>query len=188
MVAATNQVRIIAGTLRGRKITFPEHIELRPTGNRIKETVFNWLGQNIINATCLDSFAGSGALGFEALSRGAHAVTFIEKSLPAIQALQVNGKHFNLNSAISYIHQDTLHFLQQPASQVFDIVFLDPPYQQKILYSTLSILQQYHWVNHHSLIYVEDNQPITPELSTWEMTRQCKAGNVYYAIVILRSR
>ena len=186
MVAATNQVRIIAGILRGRKITFPEHIELRPTGNRIKETVFNWLGQNIIDATCLDSFAGSGALGFEALSRGARTVTFIEKSLPIMQALRVNGNHFNLDSAIHYVHQDTLHFLQQSAYQVFDIIFLDPPYQQKMLYPTLSVLRQYSWIHSHSLIYLEDNQPITPELSAWKIVRQRKAGNVYYAIVTLR--
>ncbi len=125
-------VRIIGGDWRGRKLPVLMADGLRPTSDRVRETVFNWLQFEVPGAHCLDVFSGSGALGFEALSRGAKSVTFLELSMPAAQQLKTNLKTLSSNAA-QVIQGDSLKWLDQPAEQTFDIIFLDPPFNQGLM-------------------------------------------------------
>ncbi|MEY3742946.1 MAG: hypothetical protein RLZZ541_1, partial [Pseudomonadota bacterium] len=126
-----NTVRINAGEWRSRIIKFPDAIGLRPTPERVRQTVFNWLGQDLSGLSCLDLFAGTGVMGFEALSRGALTATLVEKSTPAYKALIENKQLLKAEQA-SLRHQDALQFLSQN-SQKFNLIFLDPPYHMQWL-------------------------------------------------------
>lgn len=147
-------VRIIGGQWRGRKIEFPDHAGLRPTPDRLRETLFNWLMPTIGQAVCLDLFAGSGALGFEALSRGAKKVYFVEKETPIVAALKKNAEKFNAEN--SEIFQ--VDFEKNPPRfppHTFDIVFLDPPYNSQLIQSALHWLQEKTLLKPDALIYGE---------------------------------
>ncbi|TPW17985.1 MAG: methyltransferase, partial [Halothiobacillaceae bacterium] len=120
-----NSLRIIGGTWRSRRLEFPTVEQLRPTPDRVRETLFNWLQHRIGGARCLDLFAGSGALGFEALSRGANEVVFVEIDPAAVQALRANAQRLQADNA-QIIHEEALRYLAKPADP-FDIIFLDPP-------------------------------------------------------------
>ena len=126
-----NTVRINAGEWRSRLIKFPDAEGLRPTPERVRQTVFNWLGQDLTGLNCLDLFSGTGVMGFEALSRGAIAVTLVEKSSPAYKALISNKQLLQADKA-DILHQDALQFLNQNTLK-FNIIFLDPPYNQEWL-------------------------------------------------------
>ena len=184
-----NEVRIIGGKWRGRKIQFPTVLGLRPTPNRIRETLFNWLAPYIDEARCLDLFTGSGALGFEALSRGAAHVLCLEKDLKAYQMLAKNVEY--LNAAEMEIQQkDALIWLSIQSQAVlklstpFDIIFVDPPYALKALSKCFSLLESHEWLKINTLIYFESDVPI--ELltipDTWEILKNKKAGSVYYCL------
>jgi len=123
-----NQVRINAGIWRSRLLKFPDAEGLRPTPERVRQTVFNWLGQDLTGKVCLDLFAGTGAFGFEALSRNARSVTMVEYARTAFQSLQENKTLLKAEHATLY-QQDALQFLQQ-SKTLFDIIFCDPPYQK----------------------------------------------------------
>ena len=123
----SNSVRIIGGEWRSRRIRFPDAAGLRPTPDRVRETLFNWLGQDLTGRRCLDIFAGSGALGFEALSRGAAEVVMVESSRLAWRGLRATADELGAGARLRLVAGDALHFLAAPAG-VFDIVFLDPPY------------------------------------------------------------
>src|SRR3989338_6201010 len=125
-----NRLRIIAGTWRGRKLTFPDTPELRPSPDRVRETLFNWLAPVIEGARCLDLFAGSGALGFEALSRGAHCVTFVDTSSEVISHLHTTLQQLSTTAEILKLNA-TKPFTCK--NKPFDIVFLDPPFHQNLL-------------------------------------------------------
>ena len=183
--AAKGEVRIIAGLWRGRKLPVLNAVGLRPTGDRIKETLFNWLMPYIVNADCLDCFAGSGSLGFEALSRQAAQVTFLEldKSVAAqlnknLQTLQCSAQQARV------INQDSLQFLKQPQNRPhFDIVFVDPPFRFNLVEQTLSLLVQHNWLKEKALIYVEtekDKKPLTPE--NWILLKEKNSGQVSYRL------
>lgn len=131
-MAAIGEVRIIGGDWRGRKLPVLMGEGLRPTSDRVRETVFNWLQFEVAGAFCLDVFAGSGALGFEALSRGAKSVTFLELSMPVAQQLKINLKTLN-STAAQVVQGDSLQWLDQPIEQAFDLVFLDPPFNQGLM-------------------------------------------------------
>src|SRR5947209_3414183 len=118
-----NRVRIIAGTWRSRLIRFPPAAQLRPTPDRVRETLFNWLGQRLDGLACLDLFAGSGALGFEALSRGARRVVMVERERAVAEALRDNAKKLEAENA-DVVEGDALAYLSRPA-ETFDVVFLD---------------------------------------------------------------
>jgi len=148
---STSQVRIIGGTFRSRKIIFAEESALRPTHDRIRETLFNWLRDRIENSACLDAFAGSGALGFEALSRGAKHVTFIDTSSTAIQYLKQNAATLKINNA-EFLQND---FTLTELVRKFDIVFLDPPYQKNYLLKSVELLLSRNLLNKNALIYFE---------------------------------
>lgn len=131
-VAAMGEVRIIGGDWRGRKLPVLMAEGLRPSSDRVRETLFNWLQFEVAGAFCLDLFAGSGALGFEALSRGAKSVTFLELSMPVSQQLKTNLKTLN-STAGQVVQGDSLQWLDQPIEQTFEIIFLDPPFNQGLM-------------------------------------------------------
>ena len=130
------EVRIIGGDWRGRKLPVVMAEGLRPTSDRVRETVFNWLQFDVPGARCLDVFAGSGALGFEALSRGASEVTFLELAANNAKQLQANAKILKTEKA-RVIQTDSLLWLEQPPEQPFDILFLDPPFNQGLMQSAV---------------------------------------------------
>ncbi len=150
---ATGNIRIIAGKHRGRKLPVLMSDGLRPTTDRVKETVFNWLMPYINQSLCLDCFAGAGSLGFEALSRGAKKVTMIELDKNAARQLQHNKTL--LNASNTDIHQTSaLSFLATPPTTKFDIVFIDPPFRKGLAAQTIELLEN-NWLANSSLIYIE---------------------------------
>ena len=173
------QLRIIAGRWRGRKLSFPALPGVRPTPDRVRETLFNWLQFQLDNAQCLDLFAGSGALGLEALSRGAANCQFVEASGPMSQALQGHLKTLDCSQA-KIATADCLKWLDQPASQQFDLVMLDPPYHKGFAEPICQLLQDKGWLTGKSMIYVEVEtelgQPVVPV--GWQLHRQTSAGQV----------
>jgi 16S rRNA (guanine966-N2)-methyltransferase len=174
----TNQVRINAGIWRSRLLKFPDVEGLRPTPERVRITVFNWLGQDLSGKTCLDLFAGTGAFGFEALSRNAKNVTMIENSRPAYNALLQNKAMLKAENC-QILNQDTLLFLSNN-SQKFDVIFCDPPYNKAWLNKLLPILNQH--LAENGLLYVEAEFAIESD-ATWQVKKQDKAGNVYYHLL-----
>lgn len=180
MKCQTNQIRIIGGKWRSRKITFPNTLDLRPTPDRVRETLFNWLTPYLEGARCLDLFAGSGALGLEALSRDALEVVAIENNREALQALNDNIRHLKADR-ITTIMSDALTWLETNSTP-FDIIFLDPPYQSHALRSVFSLLEANNWLQESSLIYFESHTPFKLDdlPQTWHLLRDKKAGRVYY--------
>jgi 16S rRNA (guanine966-N2)-methyltransferase len=194
-------LRIIGGTWRGRRLRFPPQAEIRPTPDRVRETLFNWLGARVPGARCLDLFAGSGALGLEALSRGAAQVTFVERDATTVRELRARLAEWGASGA--QVEQgDALRFLErapQPiatsqagaapqghgAPQGYDIVFLDPPFTSTTLAQVCQLLEERHWLSANALIYVETDArsglPALPQ--TWEVTKAKQAGAVGYHLL-----
>ena len=178
----SNQLRIIGGEWRGRKLSFPDVEGLRPTTDRVRETLFNWLAPVIHGARCLDLFAGSGALGLEALSRGAAAVSFIDSDRRAAQSLKDNLALLKCERG-TVLQGDALSFLQgEPVP--FDIVFLDPPFRKELLQPCLEQLSNEGWLSDEARLYIEVEQELgEPELPEgWEMVRRKHAGQVIYGL------
>ena len=140
MAAGRNQVRIIGGEWRSRIISFPSRPDLRPTPDRVRETVFNWLGQDLTGRSCLDLFAGSGALGFEAASRGAARVVLIERDAVALKALTDNARVLGA-FGVEVKHADALEFLRDDKAH-YDVVFIDPPFRAEYLPRVFAALSQ----------------------------------------------
>lgn len=159
-----NQVRIIGGQLRGRKITFTTHEGLRPTHDRIRETLFNWLQFDIPNATCLDLFAGSGALGFEAASRGAKTVTFVDNHPAVVKEIKKNALSLAL-SGCEYLVSTIPSQKNDILSSGYDVVFLDPPYGKGLLNSTCLWLEKNNLLISGALIYFECEKGVFDQLS-----------------------
>ncbi|MGO4998754.1 16S rRNA (guanine(966)-N(2))-methyltransferase RsmD [Oceanisphaera sp. W20_SRM_FM3] len=179
--AATGQIRVIGGQWRGRKLPVLNSEGLRPTSDRTKETLFNWLMFDIREALCLDLFAGSGSLGFEALSRGAAEVVLIEKD--AQVAKQLTQNLASLPAAPGrVIHQDALAFLQNPG-RAFEVVFLDPPFHQQLLSQACQLLETNGWLSEHAKIYIEHEQTADLSLPTnWQLLKNKQAGQVSYQL------
>ncbi|THD54974.1 16S rRNA (guanine(966)-N(2))-methyltransferase, partial [Enterobacteriaceae bacterium ML5] len=150
---AAGQIRIIGGLWRGRKLPVPHSPGLRPTTDRVRETLFNWLAPVLQGAHCLDCFAGSGALGLEALSRYAASATLLEFERPVAQQLEKNLALLNAKDA-KVFNVNTLNWLAK-AGNAFDVVFLDPPFRKGILQDTLNLLEQNQWLADEAWIYVE---------------------------------
>ena len=167
-----NQVRIIGGTARRRLIHFPDGDGLRPTPDRVRETLFNWLGQDLTGRVCLDLFAGSGALGFEAASRHAKRVVMIEQSRVVHRALQDNAKQLQLTNVVLF-NTDALNWLARDQTS-FDVVFIDPPFASDLLAQCLAVLHPH--LASDALVYAEC--AAWPDLEGWEMLRELKAGMV----------
>ena len=171
--------RIIAGRWRGRKVAIAKAEGLRPTPDRIRETLFNWLAQPVKNAACLDLFAGSGALGVEALSRGAASVVFVERTRRASSHLQ--DQLDDLGAEAELVCGDALAYLQGPARK-FDIVFLDPPYRDELLAPAMQALEANGWLGKDAFIYAENlvREPLPGIPPGWVLWRDSKAGQVGY--------
>mgnify|MGYP003117045471 FL=1 len=179
--ATKGQIRIIAGQFRGRKLPVLMADGLRTTTDRVKETVFNWLMPYIQDAHCLDCFAGSGGLGFEAMSRGASTVTLIELNKLAAQQLKAN-KTLLKADEIQVIQQNALDFLQNN-QQRFSLVFIDPPFRKGLAQQTAQLLNEKSLTD-DALIYVEmetdNNTQIMP--SHWQLLKEKIAGQVVYRL------
>lgn len=174
-------IRVISGQFRGRKLPVKNVEGLRPTTDRIKETVFNWLMQDTRDATVLDCFAGSGGLGFEALSRFAKNTTFIELDALAAKQIEQNICTLNLNNA-QVVQTNSLSYLaQKNINQPFDLVFVDPPFRKNLAQSSCDLLENNQWLSQDALIYVE----VEIELSNfsppnnWLLIKEKKAGQVF---------
>ncbi len=177
----SNLVRIVGGSQRGRKIAFPDLPGLRPSGDRVRETLFNWLQPLLPGAACLDLFAGSGVLGFEAASRGASRVVLIEKSAVAVEQLRQSMELLGMEGQVEIEQADSTVWLQGEA-QPFNIVFLDPPFGGDLLGECCRLLQQGGWLQSGARIYLEmDATDTLPELpDSWSLLRQKRAGQVAF--------
>jgi len=187
VTARARVLRIIGGNWRGRRLRFPPSPEIRPTPDRVRETLFNWLGARVAGARCLDLFAGSGALGLEALSRGATHVTFVERDGPAARELNLRLVEWGAASSgtANVERSDALRFLARPAQQPFDIVFLDPPFAGGLLSQAAEGLERGAWLAPGAWIYVEcaarDGLPALPP--AWSLLKAKQAGEVGYHLL-----
>ncbi|RUO35685.1 16S rRNA (guanine(966)-N(2))-methyltransferase RsmD [Aliidiomarina sanyensis] len=171
-------IRIIGGRWRGRKLPVPDLPGLRPTTDRVKETVFNWLQFEVHDKRVLDAFAGTGSLGFEALSRGARSVTFVEKARSAAAQLTANVHTLNAQANTHVCHQDALEYLAH-TSETFDLVLLDPPFEHGFLSTAIEHLKLRNLVVPDGWIYLESESSLTvvaPE--NWRLHREKKMGQV----------
>ncbi len=178
-------LRIIGGAWRGRKWRFPEGADIRPTPDRVRETLFNWLGGRVQGARCLDLFAGSGALGLEALSRGASHVSFIDCAEAVVRELRLRLAEWQATDA-RVERSDALAFLEA-GGQPFDIVFLDPPFAAGLLAQAAARLSQHGWLRPGALIYLEAaaSAALPPLPAGWQPLRAKRAGEVGYHLFAL---
>jgi 16S rRNA (guanine966-N2)-methyltransferase len=173
-----NTVRIVAGTWRSRQVTFPAEAGLRPTPDRVRETLFNWLGQDLTGKRCLDLFAGSGALGFEALSRGAREVVFVERSAPIRRAIAANADRLAAER-FRLVAGDALEFVANTPER-FDVVFVDPPYGSGLVEAALPLLPRLLAAD--ALVYVESDRAFSAA-QPWLRVREGRAGAVHYCLI-----
>jgi len=181
------ELRIIGGKWRSRKLLFPSVDGLRPSPSRIRETLFSWLNQQLPASNCLDLFSGSGALGFEALSRGASAVKMVEQNKQVVQQLEKNktlleAKHLDI------LHQDACNLSTIKGS--FDIVFCDPPFNQGFIQPLLNHLDESNLFNSGARLYIETEKNLT-ELQLpdgWILLKEKVAGDVRYRLVDVGKR
>lgn len=183
-MSARGYVRIISGKWRGRKLKVLDIPGLRPTPDRVRETLFNWLSQHVPGAHCLDLFAGTGVLGFEALSRGAAAVTLVDQSAEAVVLMKEQGKTFDTDH-VEVIQAKVPAGLPKHLSR-FDIVFLDPPYQSNLLFTCCNYLEEHHLLAKTAYIYLEaDRSILDNELpANWQIIKSQKAGQAAYHLAL----
>jgi 16S rRNA (guanine966-N2)-methyltransferase len=174
-----NSVRIIGGTYRRRVLRFPDSEGLRPTPDRVRETLFNWLGQELDGWHCLDLFAGSGALGFEAASRGAARVVMIEETPRVIAALRENAEMLQNPLEIEIIRRDALQYLASTTAK-FDLIFLDPPYKKGWIPRLDPLLPGV--LKEDAALYVESEEKIEA-LGDWRTVRHGRAGEVHFHLL-----
>jgi 16S rRNA (guanine966-N2)-methyltransferase len=177
-----NEFRIIAGEWRRRKLAFPPLPGIRPSPDRVRETLFNWLRDSLVGARCLDLFAGSGALGLEALSRGAAEVVFVDMERAALAAVNA---HLTLLKAQGgkTVQADALAWLETPAMP-FDIVFLDPPFNAGLLPKVAGLLERGSWLKPDAYIYLEYPAEHPPEMpAPWAPWRESHAGRVGFGLM-----
>lgn len=177
-----NTVRIIGGAWRRRVLRFPDSEGLRPTPDRVRETLFNWLGQDLTGLSCLDLFAGSGALGFEAASRGAAKTVMVESSPKVFSALESNARLLDSSGRLQIVRADAVKFASslRSVNTRFDVLFLDPPYKQGWIERLAPLLSGL--VADDGVIYVEAEHALT-ECGEWTVVRNGRAGQVYYHLM-----
>jgi 16S rRNA (guanine966-N2)-methyltransferase len=179
---SSRNIRIIGGNWRRRQLAVPSRPGLRPTPNRVRETLFNWLADDLEGAVCLDLFAGSGALGFEAASRGAGRVVLVERDAQLARHLQAQADLLDARM-VQVVCADAIQWLAC-AAQCFDVVFVDPPYGSLDLPSLMSALHGHALVNGASKVYAEDaasdDRPIFPQ--HWSVLRKKRTGRVRYTL------
>ncbi len=179
-----NTLRIIGGQWRGRKLSFPKVEAIRPTPDRVRETLFNWLAPIIQGANCLDLFTGSGALGFEALSRGAASVTMCDSDPKIISTLKQHAALLKITNG-AFLQTDATAFLKRN-TQKFDVIFLDPPFASGLLAQCFAILSESDCLNLGAMTYVEahSKEELPPVPDNWSQHRSKKAGDVAYYLFI----
>ena len=184
MSGRRNRLRIVGGSHRGRILHFPDVRGLRPTADRVRETLFNWLQGEVGGRRVLDLFAGSGALGLEALSRGAAEAIFVERARPALQALRENLRLLGLDDRARVVAGDARRFLAGPP-EPFDLVFLDPPFADDLLGDIARQLTEGGWLADDAWIYIEQDStrdwPALPE--SWQPHRETRAGQAACRLV-----
>ena len=174
-----NSVRIIGGIYRRRVLKFPDSEGLRPTPDRVRETLFNWLGQELDGQHCLDLFAGSGALGFEAASRGAARVVMIEQAPRVLAALRENAEMLQNPPEIEIKRGDALQYLASTSAK-FDLLFLDPPYKKGWIPRLEPLLPGV--LNEDAAVYIEAEHEIE-SLGEWRTVRHGRAGEVHFHLL-----
>lgn len=178
-------IRIIGGQFRGKKIAFPDQPDLRPTPDRVRETLFNWLMNDIRGANCLDAFAGSGALGLEAFSRGANQVILIEQSPVVYAHLKKTCQQFN-TPQLTVIQDNSCHYMKQVIEQQhppFDIIFVDPPFRKPdLLAECLSYLANPKLLKPQGLLYLETPEEMVLDTTLWTPLKLKSAGQITYAL------
>lgn len=186
MAAKIGQLRIIGGKWGSRNIKFADAEGLRPTTNRIRETVFNWLQAELPASHCLDLFAGSGALGFEAASRGAKNVVLVDKETPVVRHLKDNVATLAADN-IKVVKQDAESLLRAGPDRFgmpFDIIFLDPPFNKSLLEQCVRELENGNWLSPEASIYIECEKYLELDFipDNWTLHRQKKAGQVSFSL------
>lgn len=176
------RIRIIGGTLRGSRIEVPHSAGLRPTPNRVRETLFNWLQPIIQGSRCLDLFSGSGANAIEALSRGASSAVLVERDRALAQRLRDNIARLKINNA-DVVCADALRWLQNEPRQAFDVVFMDPPFALDVAATAARRLEEGHWLAADAMMYIEIPSDHSIELPDhWQLHRQGRAGALGYTL------
>ena len=174
-------MRIIGGAQRRRWIEFPDTTALRPTPDRVRETLFNWLGQSLDGKRCLDLFAGSGALGFEAASRGAASVDMVENDRTAYRALQDNQKKLVCTNVALHC-MDGLEFVRLNNGH-YDVIFLDPPFDGGYMPKVMPLLTQRLATD--GVVYIESGMAFEPD-GAWQVVKRAQAGKVHYQLLQLK--
>ena len=177
---SANHVRIIGGKYRSRILRFPDRPELRPTPDRVRETLFNWLGQDLSGKACLDLFAGSGALGFEAAARGAAPVVMVERDRRAYEALRSNASLLGCEGFVHLRCADALQFVRT-AAETFDVVFLDPPFNSGLITAIIPLIPRL--LRSGSALYVEGAEAVELQ-PPWRLHRRSRAGHVTFQLYI----
>jgi 16S rRNA (guanine966-N2)-methyltransferase len=178
--AQSRVIRVIGGSMRGRRWRFPDVPDIRPTPDRVRETLFNWLGSRVAGARCLDLFAGSGALGIEALSRGASSVVLVEQNTAVARALSALMTEWNVQGA-RVERADAFAYLRGTATPI-DIVFLDPPFTAGLITPAATLLEERGWLAPDALIYLERpaREPAPALPAGWRELKGKQAGEVGY--------
>jgi 16S rRNA (guanine966-N2)-methyltransferase len=182
---SSGALRIIGGRWRGRRLKVPDLPGLRPTPDRVRETLFNWLAPRIEGARCLDLFAGTGALGLEALSRGAARVVLVEREFQALKALRAHVSALGAEGLAQVVEADALRWLERPA-EPFDVVFLDPPFSRGLISPVVERLGSGPWLAPEARIYLETEAAleVPPLPSGWMLHRSRRAGSVRYHLAV----
>lgn len=187
-VTDTSTVRIIGGEWRGRKLSFPEIEGLRPTPDRVRETLFNWLQSYLPGARCLDLFSGSGALGIEALSRGAASVTFVDQATEVVSQLRSNINLLKAQNAeiIAASALDWLDRRQPDQEPRYDLVFMDPPFHKGLVAPICEMLERRSLLREEAMIYIETEKSLTLDTlpANWVIHREKAAGQVAYRLFV----
>lgn len=184
--SAPGQVRIIGGSLRGSRLPVPQAHGLRPTPDRVRETLFNWLRPRLPGARVLDLFAGSGALGIEAHSQGAGPVTLIERDAALASHLKTQCLRLKIPAdAVRVVHADALTWLRSAAVEPLDLALLDPPYALELWQPALSLLLARGWLKEGALVYLEwpRERPAPQPPAGWDWHRQTQAGGLVFGLL-----
>ncbi|MBL0143668.1 MAG: 16S rRNA (guanine(966)-N(2))-methyltransferase RsmD [Betaproteobacteria bacterium] len=177
--ARVNRLRIVGGLWRSRVVHFPDAEGLRPTPDRVRETLFNWLGQRLPGLACVDLFAGSGALGFEAKSRGAGRVVLVERDRKVFEQLRRSAQELGAGEGVEVVLADAITWLARPGGR-YDIAFVDPPYASGLAAPALEALE--HRLNPGARVYVEAPTALQAPSSRWTRLREGAAGAVKFAL------
>tara|TARA_Y100001980_G_C14405404_1_gene200492 strand:- start:69 stop:632 length:564 start_codon:yes stop_codon:yes gene_type:complete len=174
--------RIIAGKFRGTKIPFRLNKSLRPTENKTKETLFNWLMNDLDQKLCLDMYAGTGSLGFEAISRGAVRVVFIENDRDRCRAIIDIAKKLNVQKSCNIFNANSINFDYKIFEEKFDIIFLDPPFHGNLIKKSLDIIFEQNLLAEKGLIYIESEMDLDVESLTIRMKKigESKGGETKF--------